>query len=535
MSLRTTELERPRARHRRDDSSLSRRGRQALAFALLSGAVTHGFNLFQYPLWQTDEGIYVQQAWSVIREGKLAPYTYFYDHAPGGWLMMAAWARILPGGFQTFGAEINTVRVLMLLVHILSVGLMFGLVRRVSGSLVAATVATFVFNFSPLAIYYQRMALLDNLMVMWVLLAAYLLIRQERRVLTAVMAGFAGGLAVITKENAVFFAPALAYLAYRRARGSRNRRFLTSFWWFTLSVPALGYMLYAQLKSELVPAGLSFNLEAPPEGRVSLLYTIWWQLNRTSESGWFMGLLNGSWLFRDRYVLMVGSAAVLVVLWLWSRDREQRAGYLAVALLAIGYAFYLVRGSVLLDFYVAPLVPMLAMNIGLAFAHLTRGLAGRTRVGFTAVVMALTLAVPGGYLLTHNTEGELVTHDLYHLELTKLQEQQVRFIRENIPPDARMVIDDDLWIALHDREPEYSYAHSHWKASSDPDIRDDIFGADPANIDYVVMSNQMREAMERNNGDGREDWILEAIDQHGELVWEVRYGDIDLEIFWIGQ
>src|SRR5690606_27546413 len=139
------------------------------------GAVTHGFNLFQYPLWQTDEGIYVQQAWAVLRQGKLAPYTYFYDHAPGGWLAMAAWVRILPGGFQTFGGEINTVRVLMLLVHLVAVGLMFGLVRRVSGSLVAATVATFVFNFSPLAIYYQRMALLDNLMVMWVLLAAYLL------------------------------------------------------------------------------------------------------------------------------------------------------------------------------------------------------------------------------------------------------------------------------------------------------------------------------------------------------------------------
>lgn len=529
------QLELPQAQAPPDDTSLGRRGRLALAFALVSGFVTHGFNLFQYPLFQTDEGIYVQQAWSVIRQGTLSPYTYFYDHAPGGWLMMAAWAKVLPAQFQTFGSEINTIRVLMLLVHVAAAGLMFGLVRRISGSVTGATAATFVFNFSPLAIYYQRMALLDNLMVLWVLLAAYLLIRREHRVLTAVVAGLAAGLAVITKENAIFFAPALAWLAYRRARGTRNRRFLNSFWWFTLAVPALAYMLYAQLKSELVPAGLSFDLETPPEGRVSLLYTIWWQLNRTSESGWFMGLLNDSWLFKDQYVLIAGSVAVVLVLWLWSRDREHRGGYLAVALLAIGYAFYLVRGSVLLDFYVAPLVPMLAMNLGLVYAHLTRGMGERTRIGLTGAVMAVVLAVPGGYLLTYNTEGELVAQDLYHLELTKLQEQQVEYVRANIPPDARMVIDDDLWMALHDREPEYRFAHSHWKASSDPDIRDDIFAADPANIDYVVMSNQMREAMERNNGDGREDWILEAVDQRGELVWEARYGDIDLEIYRIGQ
>src|SRR5690606_1750468 len=104
----------------------------------VSGVVTHAYNLFQYPLFRTDEGIYVQQAWAVIREGKLSPYTYFYDHAPGGWLVMAAWARLLPEQFQTFGSEINTVRLLMLLAHVAATGLLFGIVRRVSGSLTGA-------------------------------------------------------------------------------------------------------------------------------------------------------------------------------------------------------------------------------------------------------------------------------------------------------------------------------------------------------------------------------------------------------------
>ena len=60
--------------------------RVLLGLSLLSGAVTHAFNLFKYPLYITDEGIYIQQAWSVLREARLSPYTYFYDHAPAGWL-----------------------------------------------------------------------------------------------------------------------------------------------------------------------------------------------------------------------------------------------------------------------------------------------------------------------------------------------------------------------------------------------------------------------------------------------------------------
>ena len=51
--------------------------RLLLVLSLLTGAITHGYNLFNYPLYVTDEGIYIQQAWSVLREAQLSPYTYF--------------------------------------------------------------------------------------------------------------------------------------------------------------------------------------------------------------------------------------------------------------------------------------------------------------------------------------------------------------------------------------------------------------------------------------------------------------------------
>ena len=88
-----------------------------LVLSLLTGAVTHGWNVFRYPLYLTDEGIYMGQAWAVLRDGRLSPYTYFYDHAPMGWLTIAGWVGILPGSFSAFGNAINTGRVLMLLGH----------------------------------------------------------------------------------------------------------------------------------------------------------------------------------------------------------------------------------------------------------------------------------------------------------------------------------------------------------------------------------------------------------------------------------
>src|SRR5262249_33431599 len=169
------------------------------------GALTHGYHLFVYPLYITDEGIYMEQAWSVLREGSLSPYTYFYDHAPAGWLVIAGWVTILPHQFQTFGNAINTGRVLMLIVHVASVFLLFQTTYRLSRSLVAAFITTFLFNVSPLAVFYQRQVLLDNLMVFWVLLSLYLATSDRRQVLMPLLSGLALGMGILTKENAIFF------------------------------------------------------------------------------------------------------------------------------------------------------------------------------------------------------------------------------------------------------------------------------------------------------------------------------------------
>jgi 4-amino-4-deoxy-L-arabinose transferase-like glycosyltransferase len=515
-------------------------GRILLLVSLICGAVTHGYHLFQYPLYITDEGIYMERAWAILREGRLSPYTYNYDHAPAGWIAIATWTMILPHQLEAFGTAENTGRVLMLLAHLASVFLLFQVTRKLSGSLTAAFVATFFFNCSPLAIFYQREVVLDNLMVFWVLLSLYLVTRDDHRVLTPMLGGLAFGIGVLTKENAVFFLPALGYALYGNARQQFNHRFALSLSaLLSLGIISL-YFLYAVLQNELLPAPLSFNLDVPPTEHVSLLYTVWWQLHRSqgslldrSSPVWQFSL--GAWLPKDAFLLVAGTASVLVNLYYGLRDRAGYHGELLAGLLAAGYLVYLARGSVMLEFYVVPLIPFLAMNLGMVLARVLPLFASgaTTRTALLTVFLVALLSPVGGYLLVRDTTGKVVPHDLYKLNLTALQAAQLQFIRTNIPPDSHIIMDEEFWVNLRDVRPYYPYAHSHFEATGDPAVRDKLFQQSWQNVDYIVMSNKMRVTMQQDNTSGQYDWIFDALDNHAHRIWMLQRGGIELEIWQI--
>src|SRR5690349_24397578 len=46
-----------------------------LVVSMVTGLFTHAFHVTRYPLILTDECIYVQQAWSLVNEGRLSHYT----------------------------------------------------------------------------------------------------------------------------------------------------------------------------------------------------------------------------------------------------------------------------------------------------------------------------------------------------------------------------------------------------------------------------------------------------------------------------
>src|SRR6201988_3773778 len=307
--------------------SRGRLGTFALAFAVLSGVVTHSYHLFDYPLYETDEGIYLERAWAIIREFRLSPQTYVYDHAPGGWLLVAAWVFLLPGHFEAFGNPVNSARVLMVVLHAGSTFFLFETARRFSrGSLLAPTIACFFFNFSWLAVYYQRMALLDNIMVFWVLLSIYLLLREDVRLFTGRWSGRAFGIAMIIKENAVFFAPAIFYLLSRRANndtGDSSRDFTLFFWLFAAAAPVGPYTLSATLNGELFPPNMSFSLT---HTHISLLYEMWYQLHRNQATLFnrhsSTPFLYTAWLPKDPFLLAAGTVAMGICILAGWRQRK---------------------------------------------------------------------------------------------------------------------------------------------------------------------------------------------------------------------
>jgi len=149
-----------------------------------------------------------------------------------------------------------------------------------------------------------------------------------------------------------------------------------------------------------------------------------------------------------------------------------------------------------------------------------------------ALAAALLLLPTGGYLLTHDPQtGKLKPNDVYYLPLTYLQQEQIAWIRAHIPPTARIISDDDIWVALHDGSPSYPYDQSHFEAASDPAVRNKIFGGSWQYIDYIVLSNGMKQAMILNNTGGQENYTLDALDNHSTEVWQASRGNVHLAIY----
>jgi len=484
-----------------------------LTIAVVVAFISHFVNVFNYPLYLGDEGIYLEQAWAVLREGALAPYTYVYDHAPAGWLLVSFWEFILPGHFDAFGMAMNSARLGMVLLDVLSTILLYRVALRLTESHFVALATCLIFNLSPLGIYYQRMVLLDNIMVFWVLLSLDLLLAPSRRLVTTLAAGFVFGLAVLTKENALFFVPIIGYMLYHNVRDTYRVRFsLVGFSLCALMLISL-YPLYALLKGE-------FFL-SPNDAHVSMLSTFAWQMGRKGGSvldpnSQFWEFFWAKWWQKDPLIIVVGTAATFINLVIGLRDRARNRNFLIVSALSLAFILYLARGSVIIDFYVVPLLPFFALNVGLVLWWFARA---RPRGG-TVLASLVLVGLVVGFVAQ--------SHDEYFVNQTQLQVDQLAFVRQNVPDNAQVLIDDDIWVDLHEPHgnyPVYPDANSHWKIASDPAIQDKLLHNNWQNLDYLVMSNQLDYIFQLND----EQLAMNAYD-HSRVMARFVEGDVTVEV-----
>lgn len=490
--------------------------------------VAHGFNMFYSPAMNRldDEGIYMAQAWAVLREGRLAPYTYWYDHAPGGWILIAGWLA-LTGGPLSFGSAIDSGRILMLALHLVMVLLLYRIARKLGASRPAAAVATLVFSLSPLAIYYQRFVLLDTIMLFWLLLSVELLLDGWGRLSRFVLSGVCFGIAILSKETAVFLVPAMLLLAWQQ-RWKHHGRFAIVGWLLPMAVVVSLYPLYAILKGELLPAGQSFGFfmfGSRLDPHVSLSESLRWQASRSGGGmlnldNQFWQLVRTEWLVRDAFLFAGGALATAANALRGARDRR----LLIAGLLGLLPLFYLARGGVVFDFYVLFAIPFLCLNLGLLLDLAVRHLPARSNR--TTVAIA-TAALLGGYLLS----GAL--QPLYLDRSALPGREATAWIKRHLPADSRIVVRDGFWVDLHEEGlggPAFPDAHSHWKVAADPAIKGGVFHEDWRRVDYLLMSPGLEDDFEATGNTV----ALEALRRsHPVKRWET--GGAVVELRKVGQ
>ena len=257
---------------------------------LLVAGLAHGINMFHYPYYESDEGTYLSQAWAIFHLGRLSYYTYWYDHAPLGWIQIAIWAAIT-GGFNAFGTPMNSGRIFMLVLQLGSTLFLYRIARVSSKSIVVATIVALLFALSPYGIYYHRRILLDNIMTFWMLLSILALLARRLSLKHVWLSATALAIGILSKEVIVFLIPVLVYFVWVRTDKSHRAIALIS-WLVIVCVICSFYPLMAIVKGELFPTGTLLGGNNP---HVSLLASASFQDSRGNDGG-LLSLQSSFWL-----------------------------------------------------------------------------------------------------------------------------------------------------------------------------------------------------------------------------------------------
>jgi hypothetical protein len=449
-------------------------------------AVVHATGMSHAPQRNDDEGTYVAQAWAVQHWGTLAHYTYWYDHPPFGWLLIAAWTAAT-GAFGRAASAVAAGRELLLVTQLASAALLYTLARRLGLRRPAAAGAVLLFALSPLALGFHRAVYLDNVATPFLLGAFVLALSPGHRLAAHAGAGLCFAAAVLAKETSLLLAPALLW-QYWQVSDHRTRRYSLTVAASLFVLPCCAYLLYAALRGELLPG----------PGHVSLVDAVRYQLAGRAPSG--SPFDPGSagrgtirlWLGLDPWLL--AAAVVLVPAGLAIRRlRPVAAGFAILAAMALRPGYL----PVPLVIGMLPFASLLVAGVadtawGTAPAarpgrHEAAGARGGWPAGRVAVAACLVVAAVVVAPRWWRGDRELMTAD---------QDAPFRqadaWIADNVPREARLLVDDALWVDLVERGHPPGQVVWFYKLDTDQDVK----GRYPRGwreFDYVVATATMRD------------------------------------------
>lgn len=525
---------------------------------LIIGGYTHGMNMFNYPYYESDEGTYTSQAWSLVRDGELSPYTYWYDHPPAGWIQIATWFVLLGGDVFFFGTSTDTARVLMWLFYMATLVVLYTIAYFVSRSRVAAFAACLAFALSPLGIYFRRRVLLDNIMTFWILASFLPLMVKEAKLRHFALSGLLYGTAFLTKITAAVWGPAILYMVLQR-KYLANAVFRAGTWLlFSIGLTSV-YLIYAFTKSEFFPSGWFGTGE-----HVSLLSSLQFQMGRGSALPFydpgsdFLGVFR-DWANKDMFALVVLFAAIAMGVALWRTNERVRPFVLASLL----YIVFLARGGIVLNFYVLPLIAtatiLLAAGLAALSTYLTLGVADLKRRGVqvyrygmhmgtnlwkrysvqilpTGMSQGIVRIIPMGLRMRVNNVARalppicvprysvpktlvsivfmvaVVWHygfgtSMHYLHTDEVSNQRdaIAWIKKELPEHAHIIVDNVMLVELRDgtyiNAKEFENAEWFYKVSNDPAVRIKKYNNNWKSFEYIAVTHEMLKQIQRFEDD----------------------------------
>ncbi len=443
--------------------------------------IAHAYNMFNYPRYELDEGTYMSSAWA-IWNGMITPYAYGYGHPPLAWMQIAAGLPLV-GGFFTFGTAVNTGRVIMLFYAVGCSLLVYLIVRKMSESRAAALLAMVAFSLSPLSITFQRQVFLDNIATFWLLLSLYFLVIGESRLRFLVMSAVALGISFLSKEVFALFIPAMIYGVWIYTT-KFQRKFSMVAYIYTVSSVCSAFILMAVLKSELFPTGW---LPWDHIKHLSMIGTFTAQAKRGSAEGSVITMW-GAWTSGDFLLMIAGVIAPFLNLFMGIWNRKQ----LFLALLAASFWLLLLRGGVVLSFYIIPLIPFIAINLAVALDAILRAIARLFYFDLmrSILLVFLTLLLIPYYLLQGNYA--------YTLAPASIQVQAMTWVRSHVPRNA--VVVTNSWAEMDLKHPgglgvgnESAFPNTLVYPNIDDDatVYNGVLSNNPDRIDYFIADSEM--------------------------------------------
>jgi hypothetical protein len=513
-AARTPDRPRPLPDRRPSRSPAQRRERTVVGLGLLLVGVVHSLNLAGWPRYWDDEGTYFSQAWAVQHLGALAPYTYWYDHPPLGWLQLAglSWLPDLLLG-EDVNSSLLSGRIVMVAYTLATALLTYVLATRLGLSRSWALAAMLLWALNPLVVFEGRQILLDNIALPWVLGAFVLALSRRKHLGLHVASGLCFGVAVLSKETTIVFLPALLLALWQSAYRPTRAFALTG---FSVIVTILGsmYLLFALIRSELFPGSEN----------VSLYEALVFQLAGREGSGWLLdpnGPAQGAyaslsgWLDLDSGVLVVGGVVAGLITLAVRRLRPVGVAILVAALVALRPAGYLPQ------MYVVAVLPFCALAV-VGVLHLAWRRVRWMPALWARVVTGAALVVGVAAVL-----AALPLHDWqynYRAALTDdtndIHAETVDYVADALPRDATVVVDNALWNDLVDRGWDSEDVLWFYKVDSDGEVVEQV-GGTRHGIDYLVWTPDLG----RNAGP-----IVDDAYENSTLLWETGTGQDRVEV-----